>query len=150
MATVAIIGASGRIGSFAAHAISHDPHVSELLLIGRPGSEDQLDGLARDLVDSFAARGTDTRIKWSVEIEDVRGSDIVVCTSGIPRQPGQSRLDLALQNGRIVAPAAETIGRVAPDAIIFMVTNPVDVMTSVALRSSGMRPEHVFGVRADQ
>jgi malate dehydrogenase len=79
-------------------------------------------------------------------MDDVRGSDIVVCTSGIPRQPGQSRLDLALQNGRIVAPAAETIGRVAPDAIIFMVTNPVDVMTSVALRSSGMRPEHVFGL----
>lgn len=146
MATVAIIGATGRIGSFAAHAISHDPLVDDLLLIGRPGSEDQLDGLARDLGDSFAARWTDTRISWTVDMDDVRGSDIVVCTAGIARQPGQSRLDLALQNGRIVAPAAENIGRVAPEAIIFMVTNPVDVMTSVALRYSGMRPEHIFGL----
>jgi malate dehydrogenase len=146
MGTVAIIGATGRIGSFAAHAISHDPLVDDLLLIGRHGSENQLDGLARDLGDSFAARGTDTRISWSVDMDDVRGSDIVVCTAGIARQPGQTRLDLALQNGRIVAPAAENIGRVAPEAIIFMVTNPVDVMTSVALRYSGMRPEHVFGL----
>jgi malate dehydrogenase len=146
MATVAIIGASGRIGSFAAHAISHDPHVGEILLIGREGSDERLDGLARDLQDSFAARGSDIRIGWSVDLEDVRGSDIVVFTAGHPRNPGQDRLDLAMENARIVAPAAETVSRVAPDAIIFMVTNPVDVMTTVALRVSGLQPERVFGL----
>jgi len=146
MATVAIIGASGRIGSFAAHAISHDPHVGEILLNGREGSEERLDGLARDLQDSFAARGSDIRIKWSVDLEDLRGSDIVVHTAGIARHPGQDRLDLAMENARVVAPVAETVGRVAPDAIIFMVTNPVDVMTTVALKVSGMQPERVFGL----
>ncbi|MDD1669697.1 MAG: malate dehydrogenase, partial [Methanomicrobiales archaeon] len=143
MATVAIIGASGRIGSFAAHAISHDPHVGEILLIGREGSEEPLDGLARDLQDSFAARGSDIRIGWSVDLKDVRGSDIVIFTAGVPRNPGQDRLDLAMENARIVAPAAETVSRVAPDAIIFMVTNPVDVMTTVALKVTGIQPERV-------
>jgi malate dehydrogenase len=146
MATVAIIGASGRIGSFAAHAISHDPHVGEILLIGREGSDDRLDGLAQDLQDSFAARGSAIRISWSVDLKDVRGSDIVVHTAGIPRNPGQDRLDLAMENARIVAPAARTVSRVAPEAIIFMVTNPVDVMTTVALRVSGMQTERVFGL----
>jgi malate dehydrogenase len=146
MANVAILGASGRIGSFAAHAISHDPHVGEILLIGREGSEDRLDGLARDLQDSFAARGNDIRIRWSVDPGDLRGSDIVVFAAGVPRQPGQDRLDLAMENARIVAPAARAVSRVAPDAIIFMVTNPVDVMTTVALKASGMRPERVFGL----
>jgi malate dehydrogenase len=146
MATVAIIGASGRIGSFAAHAISHDPHVGEILLIGRDGSKERLDGLARDLQDSFAARGSDIRIGWSVDLEDTRGSDIVVFTAGIPRQPGQDRLDLAMENARVVAPAARTVSRVAPEAIIFMVTNPVDVMTTVALKVSGLHPERVFGL----
>ena len=146
MATVAILGASGRIGSFAAHAISHDPHVGEILLMGRNGSEERLDGLARDLQDSFAARGSDIRIGWSVDLDELVGSDIVVFTSGIPRQPGQDRLDLAMENARIVAPAARTVSRVAPHAIIFMVTNPVDVMTTVALKVSGMQPERVFGL----
>jgi malate dehydrogenase len=146
MATVAIIGASGRIGSFAAHAISHDPHVGEILLIGREGSDERLEGLAQDLQDSFAARGSDIRIGWSVDLKDVRGSDIVVFTAGHPRNPGQDRLDLAMENARIVAPAADTVSRVAPEAIICMVTNPVDVMTTVALRVSGMQPERVFGL----
>jgi len=146
MATVAIIGATGRIGSFAAHAVSHDPYVGEILLLGREGSEERLDGLVRDLQDSFAARGSNTRIGWSVDTDDLGGSDIVVFAAGIPRRPGQDRLDLARENARIVAPAARTVSRVAPGAIILMVTNPVDVMTTVALRVSGMQPERVFGL----
>ena len=114
--------------------------------MGRRGGGERLDGLARDLQDSFAARGSDIRIDWSVDLDDLAGSDIVVCTAGTPRQPGQDRLDLAMENARIVAPAARTVSRVAPGAIIFMVTNPVDVLTTVALKVSGMKPERVFGL----
>ena len=64
----------------------------------------------------------------------------------LARQPGQDRLDLAMENAWIVAPAAQMVSRVAPDAMIFMVTNPVDVMTTVALKVSGMQPERVFGL----
>jgi Malate/lactate dehydrogenases len=57
MAKVTIIGATGQVGSYIAHAVSKFPHVHELCLFGRPGNEKFLDGLAHDLMDSFAARG---------------------------------------------------------------------------------------------
>lgn len=146
MVKIALIGATGRLGSFAAHTLSHIPHVSELLLIGRQGREEFLDGLVNDLADSFAARGAGTNIWWSTNLEDVEKSTIVICTAGIARQPGQDRLDLAMQNARIVAPLSEQIGEIAPTTIIFMVTNPVDVITAVALQYSRLNPERVFGL----
>jgi malate dehydrogenase len=146
MATIAILGATGRLGSFAAHAISHIPYAHELILIGRDGRSEHLEGLARDLTDSFAARGTDTVVRWSTDLEDINGSDIVICAAGTPRRPGQDRLDLALENARIIAPTAKTIGKITPDAFIFMVSNPVDVLTAVALKYSGLKSQQVFGL----
>jgi len=146
MAKVTLIGATGNVGMFAAHAISAIPHVSEILLHGRKGRESLLQGITQDLGDSFAARGTDIRVNWTTDLNDAAGSDIVIIIAGVPRKPGQDRLDLALENARIVAPIAETIGRVAPDTKILVVTNPVDVMTSVALKYSKLKPSQVFGL----
>jgi malate dehydrogenase len=146
MAKVTIIGATGNVGMFAAHAISAIPHVSEILLYGREGRELLLKGIVQDFVDSFAARGTDIKVSWSTNLVDAVGSDVVVITAGEPRTVGQDRLDLALGNGKIIAPIAETIGRVAPGTKILMVTNPVDIMTSVALKYSGLKPNQVFGL----
>ncbi|MDD1691265.1 MAG: malate dehydrogenase [Methanoregula sp.] len=146
MAKVTIIGATGNVGMFAAHAISDIPHVNEILLYGREGRESILQGITQDLGDSFAARGTDTRVNWTTDLNDGVGSEIFIIIAGVPRKAGQDRLDLALENARIVAPIAETVGRIAPDSKIFVVTNPVDVMTSVALRYSKMKPSQVFGL----
>jgi malate dehydrogenase len=146
MAKVTIIGATGNVGMFAAHAISANPHVSEILLYGREGRESLLKGITQDLIDSFAAQGTDIETGWTTDIHDVAGSDIVVITAGVPRTAGQDRLDLALGNARIIAPLARTIGVTAPDTKILMVTNPVDIMTSVALKYSGLKPKQVFGL----
>ena len=146
MAKVSIIGATGRLGSFAAHTLSHIPYVSELMLIGRQGREEFLDGLTRDLAESFAARGDATDIGWSTDLEDLERSGVIVCTAGGPRQPGQDRLDLAMHNARITAALSEQIGEIAPNSFIFMITNPVDVMTAVALQYSGLNPERVFGL----
>ncbi|MDD1677811.1 MAG: malate dehydrogenase [Methanomicrobiales archaeon] len=146
MVKVTILGATGRLGAFAAHTLSHIPYVDELMLIGREGREEYLDGLVRDLSESFAARGDATDIAWSTDLEDVDRSMVIICTAGIPRQSGQDRLDLAMQNARIVAPMAEQISELAPNTILFMVTNPVDVMTAVALRYSRLNPERVFGL----
>lgn len=146
MSKVSIIGATGNVGTFAAHTISEIPYVSEILLCGRPGREEVLDGIAHDLIDSFAACGNYTKLSWTTDIEDICGSGIVVCTAGIPRQVGQNRLDLALGNARVVAGVAEEIGHYAPEAKILMVTNPVDVMTAVAQKYSGLPPEQVFGL----
>lgn len=146
MAKVTIVGATGNVGMFAAHAISSIPHVSEILLHGRPGRDALLKGITQDLMDSFAARGTDTKVNWTTDLNDGAGSDIFIIIAGVPRKSGQDRLDLAVENARIVAPIAEEIGRIAPNTKIFVVTNPVDVMTSVALRYSKLKPHQVFGL----
>ena len=146
MSKVTIVGATGNVGSYAAHAISIIPHVHEILLHGREGRDALLKGITQDFVDSFAARGTDIEINWTTNLKDAAGSDIVVISAGSPRIPGQDRLDLALENARIIAPLAQTIGVVAPESKILVVTNPVDVMTCVALKSSGMKPNQVFGL----
>ena len=146
MATVTIIGATGNVGMFAAHAISAIPHVSEIILYGREGRESLLKGITQDLIDSFAARGTDIETSWTTNLNDVSGSDIVVITAGSPRTAGQDRLDLALGNAKIIGPIARSIGSNAPDTKILMVTNPVDIMTSVALKYSGLKPNQVFGL----
>ena len=146
MAKVTIIGATGQVGSYAAHAVSQFPHVQEMCLYGRAGNEQFLDGLAHDMMDSFAARGTNTRVTFGTNPKELRGSDIIVLTSGVPRKPDQTRLDLALENAKIVRYYAEQVGRIAPDSILLVVTNPVDIMTTIALKYSGMMPHRVFGL----
>ena len=146
MAKVTIIGATGNVGMFAAHAISSIPQVKEILLYGREGRESFLKGICQDFIDSFAARGTDIKINWTTNLKDAAGSDIIVITAGEPRTAGQDRLDLALGNAKVIVPLARTIGAVAPDTTILMVTNPVDIMTCVALKYSGLKPNQVFGL----
>lgn len=146
MSKVTIIGATGNVGAFATYAISSNPHVREILLYGREGRETFLRGITQDFVDSFAARGRDIRISWTTNLKDATGSDIVIITAGIPRSPGQDRLDLARENAKLLAPIAQTIGVIAPETKILVVTNPVDVMTCVVLKESGLKPNQVFGL----
>jgi malate dehydrogenase len=146
MSKVTIIGATGNVGAFATYAISSNPHVREILLYGREGRETLLRGITQDFVDSFAARGRDIRISWTTNLKDATGSDIVIISAGIPRSPGQDRLDLARENAKLLAPIAQTIGVIAPETKILVVTNPVDVMTCVVLKESGLKPNQVFGL----
>ena len=110
MSKVTVIGATGNVGMFATYAISANPHVREILLYGREGRETLLRGITQDFVDSFAARGTDIKINWTTNLKDAAGSDIVVISAGIPRSPGQDRLDLARENAKVITPLAQTIG----------------------------------------
>ena len=90
MAKVTIIGATGNVGTFAAHAISAIPHANQILLYGREGRESLLKGITQDLGDSFAARGTDIRVTWTTRLDDLVDSDVVVITAGTPAQPGRT------------------------------------------------------------
>ncbi len=146
MVKVTIVGATGNVGMFAAHAISAIPPIDEILLYGREGRDALLKGISQDLGDSFAARGTDIAVNWTTSLDDIVGSDVVVITAGTPRTPDQDRMDLAMGNARIIAPLCQTLGKIAPDTKILMVTNPVDVMTCVALKYSGLKPTQVFGL----
>lgn len=146
MSKVSVIGATGHVGQFVSYAISEIPFVDEIVLFGRKGNEDKLNGLIHDFRDAFAARGRSLSLIPSTDPRDLHGSDIIILTAGIPRKPGQDRMDLAYENGCLVKEYAELISLAAPDSIIFVVTNPVDVMTSVALRYSGFPKNRVFGL----
>jgi len=146
MSKVTIIGVTGNVGQFAAYAISEISYLDQLVLFGREGNEEILEGILCDFNDSFAARGRVLELISSTYPGDIRGSDIVVITSGVPREDGQDRIDLAIDNAKVVKYYAEMVGRIAPESIILMVTNPVDIMTAVALKYSGMKPNQVFGL----
>lgn len=146
MAKVTIIGATGRVGQYAALSISRIPYVREIQLYGRDGSKALLDGISRDLIDSFAATGTDIKVHCSCNLADMRGSDVVIIAAGVPRRSDQDRLDLSQENARIVAGLSVNVKRFAPAAMLMIVTNPVDIMTFVALRYSGMKEGKVFGL----
>jgi malate dehydrogenase len=146
MAKVTIIGATGRVGQYAALSISRIPYVREIQLYGRDGSQSILDGITRDLIDSFAATGTASVVRWSCDLADMKGSDVVIITAGVARKPDQDRLDLAHENAKIVADLSKQVQKFAPESMIMMVTNPVDIMTSVALKYSGKKQHQVFGL----
>jgi len=146
MTKVTIIGATGRVGQYAALSISRIPYVREIQLYGREGSQSLLDGISRDLIDSFAATGTASAVRWSCDLSDMKGSDVVIITAGVARRPDQDRLDLAYENAKVVADLSKQVQKYAPDSMIMMVTNPVDIMTSVSLRYSGKKPHQVFGL----
>ncbi|NLV25987.1 MAG: malate dehydrogenase [Methanomicrobiales archaeon] len=146
MAKVAIVGATGKVGQYAALSISRIPYIHEIQLHGRPGSEGILEGIARDINDSFAATGTDSHVSWTCSFDDLTGADVIIFTAGVPRRPDQTRNDLAFENAKIVRDFSIKISNVAPDSLILMITNPVDIMTHVALKYSGKKPNEVFGI----
>jgi L-lactate dehydrogenase len=90
----------------------------------------------------FAPQAT---VNGSDDIEVLRGSDVVVMTAGAKQKPGQTRLDLAAANAQICAKLLPEVVRVAPEAILLLVTNPVDVMTEIAMKITGLDWRRVFG-----
>ena len=90
--------------------------------------------------------GHDARILGTNDYADTAGSDIVVVTSGLARQPGMSRDDLLLKNAAIVRAVVEQAAKLSPDAVLIVVTNPLDAMCHVALKASGFPRERVLGM----
>lgn len=143
---VSVIGASGRVGKAAAFCLAEENVVSDLLLISRGESLDKIEGEALDMYDAMAAKNIRISIKASSNIEDIKDSHIVVIASGIPRKAGMSRADIAVPNAKIVAEYSRAIAEHSPQSIILVITNPVDVMTYVALKASGFDKTKVFGL----
>ena len=98
------------------------------------------------MYDALAAEDIDCRLTPSSDFQDLKNSAIVLITAGIPREEGMYRRDLALPNAKIVDKYAKEISKHAPDAIILVATNPVDVMTTVAFKASGFDKKRVIGI----
>ena len=103
-------------------------------------------GKGLDLAEAAPVVGHDARVTGTNDYADTAGSDIIVVTSGLARQPGMSRDDLLTKNAGIVRSVVEQAAQVSPDAIIVVVTNPLDAMCHVALEASGFPRERVIGM----
>lgn len=140
-AKITIIGA-GSVGATIAYTLAmNNDRVSEIVLIDI--NQEKVEGEVMDI-----AQGTFFRNPVSVvagDYEDAKDSDIVIITSGIARKPGQTRIELAQTNVNILKSITPRITAVAPDARYIIVSNPVDIMTYVFTRISGIPEERVIG-----
>jgi len=138
---VSIIGA-GMTGSTTAHWLA-DLEICDVVLIDIVEGMPQ--GKALDLQEAMPVMGRDVHITGSNDYDATAGSDIVVITAGLARKPGMSRDDLMVANAKIVvSAAAETIKR-SPEAIYVVLTNPLDIMTHLTMKVTGIDPYRVMG-----
>ena len=137
---IAILG-TGNVGATIAYTLTLQGIASEIVLVDI--NKEKAEGEALDLTQCAAAVPT---VKvWSGEYADVAGSDIVVVTFGVGRKPGQTRLDLAKINVGILKSVMPDVAKIAPDALYVIVSNPVDVLTYVTMKCTGLKKEQVIG-----
>lgn len=139
---VSVIGA-GNVGATLALRIA-EADIADVVLL------DIAEGLARgkgfDLSDARSIIGHDRTILGTNDYSDIKDSNIVVVTAGLARQPGMTREDLVSKNTQTIKKVVTSIADNAPDAIIIMVTNPLDILTNIALKISGFDPKKVIGM----
>ncbi len=141
-ALVTVIGA-GNVGATAAQRIA-EAGLADVVLVDIVEGLPQ--GKALDLAEAAPVVGHDMRITGTNDYAETAGSDIIVVTSGLARQPGMTRDDLLAKNAGIVRSVVQQAVAHSPDAIIIVVTNPLDAMCHVALDASGFPPERVLGM----
>ena len=141
---ISVIGA-GNVGATCADVIAHKELCNELVLLDI--KENFAEGKALDIWQTAPINMYDTRIKGSTnDYSKTAGSDVVVITSGLPRKPGMSRDDLISTNANIVKTVTENVIKNSPNAIIVVVSNPLDVMTYCSFLTAKIDSSKVFGM----
>ena len=140
---VSIVGA-GNVGATVAYSLAMHGSCHEVML--RDRNPEIAKGKALDMSQASNAARQHTLVSVAEEASDLAGSDIVVVTAGFPRKPGMSRDDLLMINAEITREVVQDIRDHAPESIIIMVSNPLDVMTYVALKESGFPKERIVGM----
>ena len=139
---ITIVGA-GNVGATAAHWVAAK-ELGDIILI------DIIDGVpqgkALDLYESGPVEGFDSRVIGTNDYKDTEGSDIVVITAGIARKPGMSRDDLINTNAKIVGEVTDQVVKASPDCVLIVVSNPLDVMVTVAHRRSRFPRDRIMGM----
>jgi malate dehydrogenase len=139
---VTVIGA-GNVGASVAQRVA-EASLADVVLVDIVEGLPQ--GKALDLAEAAPIVGHDMRISGTNDYADTAGSDIIVVTSGLARQPGMSRDDLLAKNAGIVRSVVQQSAAHSPGAILIVVTNPLDAMCHVALEASAFSPERVIGM----
>lgn len=140
---ITIVGA-GMVGSSCAAWLA-ERELGDIVLVDIPETGDMPKGKALDLLQTGPVVGYDTRITGTNSYAETANSDVVVVTAGVPRKPGMTREDLVGINTRVVRSVASQIAATSPNAIIVLVTNPLDTMTYVAFKASGFPKNRVIG-----
>lgn len=138
---VSIIGA-GMTGSTTAHWLA-EKEIADIVLVDIVEGMPQ--GKALDLLEAMPVIGKDVQITGSNSYEATANSDIIVITAGLPRKPGMSRDDLLAANADIVRKAVEGTMHGSPNAIYIILTNPLDAMAYLAMKTAGVAPHRVIG-----
>src|SRR6188508_2560402 len=139
---ITIVGA-GATGATAAHILAARDYADVVLTDIKEGLPQ---GKALDLNQMGPILGFEPNITGSNGYEETAGSDVVVITAGLPRSPGMSRDDLVTTNEKIVGSVTKEVVKHSPEAILIVVSNPLDAMCHVAKNASGWPKERVFGM----
>ena len=143
-AKISIIGA-GNVGATTAHWCAA-AELGDIVLLDIPGEmADMPRGKALDLMQSSPVFGFDSNVVGTNDYADTAGSDVVVVTAGIPRKPGMSRDDLLATNAKIMGLVCEQVKSSSPDAVVIVVSNPLDAMVQRAQQVTGFPPGRVLG-----
>jgi len=142
MHKITIVGA-GRVGESTAQIVAKEELCRELVLLDVESGVPQ--GVALDIQQSASLLRFDTRVSGDTDPASMRGSDLVIITAGFPRKPGMSRSDVLNVNLEIIDGIVDNVLRYAEDAMVMMVTNPVDVLTWRVYQRTGWPRRRVFG-----
>ena len=144
MNKITIIGA-GNVGATCANVIAHKDLAREVVMIDI--KEGVAEGKALDIWQTSSINNFNTRVRgYTNDYLKTKGSGVIVITSGVPRKPGMTRDDLIKTNAIIVKEVVEKAIRYSPDAILIVVSNPLDVMTYVAYKAANKESKRVFGM----
>jgi malate dehydrogenase len=142
-AKITIIGA-GNVGATTAHWCAA-AELGDIVLLDIPQTEGMPAGKALDLMQASPIMGYDSKIVGTTNYADTKDSDVVVITAGIARKPGMSRDDLLSTNAKIVGSVASEIKQSSPNAVVIVVSNPLDAMVQRAFQVTGFPPNRVLG-----
>jgi len=143
MKKISLIGA-GQIGGTLAHLIGLKELVSEVVLFDIAGGIAK--GKALDIAQSSSVDGFNVRFSGTDKYEDIKNSDVIIITAGVPRKPGMSRDDLLGINLKIIKQVAQGIKEYAPNAFVICITNPLDVMVMAFQKYSNLPTKKVVGM----
>jgi len=139
---ISIIGA-GKVGSAAAFDILKD-HIDDVVLIDIYG--ELAKGEALDMMQAAPAIEFDGKIRGTNDLKEMEGSELVIVIAGQARKPEMTRIDLMNNNAKVIRSVVKEVAKYAPNCKLMIVTNPVDIMTYIARRESGLPPNHIFGM----
>lgn len=140
---ITVIGA-GFTGATTAF-LAAQKELGDVVLVDIPQSENPTKGKALDMWEAAPVQGYDSYVKGTSNYEDTRDSDLVIITAGVARKPGMSRDDLVQINQKVMVSVSEQVAKYSPNAIILVLTNPVDAMTYTVYKTTGFPKNRVIG-----